>query len=221
MSRDSWLGSKWDSASLGRYGYVGNRPATLTDPTGRCWPLCFAAVGAGVGAFVGGVVYMATNAGSWDAGGLAGSMAGGAIAGGAAAVAGPIGGSLGMAIAHSATGLTAVAATATIAGLGGAAATEINSFISTGDWASPAAVLHGALLNAAGGVLSNFIFPLRGVYTSAQAAVFGPHSLATLLGRGINATRFQLSAIYSAIVGELDDFFPWNWGENGSRVKSQ
>ena len=218
-SRDTWPGTTAQPATLHRYAYAGNNPLTTTDPSGRCWPLCFAAVGAAIGGAIGGLAYTAMNLDSWDAGGFAGSVAGGAIAGAATAVAGPLGGSIGLAVSGSATGVTAIATTAAIGAVGGAAATQVNSLISTGRMASLPDTLQGALLNGAGGVIANALFPMRGVLTAAQAGFFGPGSLATLLGRGINATAFQRAGIASSLFGVSQSLFPWSWSSSGSRVK--
>jgi len=221
MTRDTWAGSTADPASLDRYAYVGNRATTFSDPTGHCWPLCFAAVGAAIGGALGGIWYSATNLSTWDAGGFAGSVAGGAIAGAATAVAGPLGGSIGLAVSGSASGAAAIAATAGIGALGGAAGTQVSSLIATGQPATPLATLQGALVNGAGGVIANALFPLRGVFTSLQARYFTPQTLATLLGGGMNATAFLRSSLASSVYGGAQNLFPWNWGRAGSQIKRQ
>ncbi|MGC8634208.1 MAG: RHS repeat-associated core domain-containing protein [Candidatus Limnocylindrales bacterium] len=69
------------------YAYVGHNPTNAVDPSGRCWPICFAVVGGIVGGALGGAASLATNWGHVTAGGLAGAVGGGAIAGAATAVA--------------------------------------------------------------------------------------------------------------------------------------
>ena len=79
---------------VGAYVYVRNQPTLGTDPSGTCWPLCFAAVGALVGGAISTAAYAITNSENLTLEGAAGAFAGGAIAGAATAVAGPLGGSI-------------------------------------------------------------------------------------------------------------------------------
>jgi RHS repeat-associated protein len=191
------------------YGYVKNRPILGTDPSGECWPLCFAAVGALVGGVINTAAYALTNSGNLTLGGAIGAFAGGAIAGAATAVAGPFGGSIGLAIAGSSIGLTAVGATVAIGAAGGAVGAEVSSLIATGQNASPSMLLKAALINGAGGYIGNAAFPMRGVGTASQAELFAPQSLRTLLGQGTNAVAAQRTIIASALFGTAQNIYPW------------
>ena len=57
MTRDQWPGSTEQTATLHRYAYVANNPATLSDPSGRFLPLLLVAGAALLGAGAGAVAY--------------------------------------------------------------------------------------------------------------------------------------------------------------------
>jgi len=52
MTRDPFAGFVGSPGSLHRYGYVGNNPATLADPSGRCPVVAAALAGAAAGSAV-------------------------------------------------------------------------------------------------------------------------------------------------------------------------
>ena len=202
---------------LASYVYVRDSPTLGADPSGQCWPICFAAIGAAIGGTVGGLAYTATHVTDFNGQEALGAVVGGAIAGAATGVAGPLGGSLAAAAGFGAGGAAAAGISISIGAVGGAIGTDVSSFIGTGQHASLAAIAQGALLNGAGGYLAGAVFKTVGIYTAAQAAAFGPHSWSSLFGgiasRGVNSTAIWRQAVASSLWGTGSYVFPWNWGK--------
>jgi RHS repeat-associated protein len=126
-----------DNASgMDPYAYVGDNPETHNDPTGHCWPLCTALLGAAIGAVAGGYIAYAAQARSgkpinWGA--VAGAAAAGAFLGGAigavgpVAIAGAVGFSGGTAFLAAASAVTATDAIGVGLTVGGTAAGVVGS----------------------------------------------------------------------------------------------
>jgi hypothetical protein len=70
-----------DDPYVASYAYAGDMPTRYTDPSGKCFILCGAAVGAVVGGFISAVSYGFTAGEDFSAGGLIGHALVGAAAG--------------------------------------------------------------------------------------------------------------------------------------------
>ena len=187
------------SPAASPYAYALGRPNVLADPTGQC-PWCvLAGVGAVVGGAIGGAAYALTTD-DFDVWQFGGAVAGGAVAGAVTGVSGPLGGSIATGVfgTSSATGGAAIATTAVINGLGGAAATTVEKRLGYGRAPTAVELALGAATNAYGGWFGNKMFPMHGVYTIAQAPHFAPRSWASLLSGSRNITALYLSAVAGA-----------------------
>ncbi len=178
------------------YGYVINDPVNLVDPSGEILPIIFA--GAAIGAVVNAVATVLVNRGDVTAQQIGAAIVSGAIAGAFGAVAGPLGGTLARAVGQSAAGFGATAATAAISAAGGAAGQAAANGL---DPCNASSVGNAALYAGLGGAIASRFFPVKGMYTLAQAAFFAPSTFA-----GIMRSTFFASAAVSAGIGAGSNF---------------
>jgi RHS repeat-associated protein len=119
-----------NAGGMDPYAYVGDNPETRNDPTGQCWPLCTALLGAAIGAVAGGVISYAVQARSgkpinWGA--VAGAAAAGALVGGVAGALGPVAITAGAGLAGGAS----LSAVGTVAAVEATSAVEVGLTAST------------------------------------------------------------------------------------------
>jgi RHS repeat-associated protein len=219
-----------NSTGMDPYAYVGDNPETRNDPSGHCWPLCTALIGAAAGALIGGgiSIWQQSSSGkpiNWGkvavnaaVGAVAGALVGTGVGATALGTAGVV--SAGAAVGLSAGASTTIAGIGTAAAIGaatGAATSAIQSVASGQSLANAAQnIFEGASIGAIASAAT------AGVGSWANLGYKGGLAGSQLLGRMVGQGTIQaIGGGLANIGGQLWDNWrnganqPIDWGSVG------